>query len=674
MQRKAFVLMLASIACLPATERVSVKVVDPHGFGVPGALVEVRHPGGGRSPMAVKSDEAGAAALALTPPAAIRASAEGFETAAVPILSVPAGPVTIRLTPAVISTSIEVMVSEPAPVDSATVGTALEIDRGGARTVLDAVDQLVPGAFVTRRGVMGYGIATNGTGSVSIRGIGGSPNTGVLIVVDGRPDMQGLMGHPLPDFYSLSNAESVSVTEGPASVLYGSNAMGGAIEIAPSRPLGGTHTRLSSSLGSFLTGQHRLAHGTRWEKTFYTLHAGTDHTRGERTGAAYRSKDAALGFGRDLSSAWRTSLQGRYGHFHVEDPGPLTAPLVGNFARVGRGGFSFNLDNGYGRTWGYTRLFSSHGRHIITDGFRSVDSTTGLRLHQSFALTSRLTLDAGTEAVRYGGRALNVHRSLNFGEHHLTTAAGFSRAQWNATSRLRLNAGLRQEHNSAFGGISVPEFGASFRIRTGYTFGVGAGKGFRSPTIRELYLFPAPNPLLQPETLWNYQATLRLEPSPSFRASVTGYYADLRDTIATTGRFPNLSLRNMGRSLNRGLETTVRWKPLTRVQVTQGYAYLRSTNLAPNIPAHKWTGAIDLDAGRAYLRLGAMAVGKRWANTARSVQLGGYSTAALKATVPAGAGRSFFLMLDNLLDRSYQVVQGYPMPGRNAAGGFTLEF
>ena len=137
-----------------------------------------------------------------------------------------------------VETSVEVIVREPAPVETATVGTAVEIDRGGARTVFDAVDQLVPGAFVTRRGIMGYGIATNGTGSVSIRGIGGSPNTGVLIVVDGRPDMQGLMGHPLPDFYSLSNAESVSVTEGPASVLYGSNAMGGAIEIVPSRPFG----------------------------------------------------------------------------------------------------------------------------------------------------------------------------------------------------------------------------------------------------------------------------------------------------------------------------------------------------------------------------------------------------------------------------------------------------
>jgi outer membrane receptor protein involved in Fe transport len=71
---------------------------------------------------------------------------------------------------------------------------------------------------------MGYGISTNAPAASPSAAVGGSPNTGVLVVVDGRPDMQGLMGHPLPDFYSLSDAGTVSVTEGPASVLYGSNA------------------------------------------------------------------------------------------------------------------------------------------------------------------------------------------------------------------------------------------------------------------------------------------------------------------------------------------------------------------------------------------------------------------------------------------------------------------
>lgn len=68
--------------------------------------------------------------------------------------------------------------------------------------------------------------ATNGTGGLSIREVGESPNAGILVIVGGRLDFQGLMGHPLPDFYSLSDAGTVTIIEGPASVLCGSNATG----------------------------------------------------------------------------------------------------------------------------------------------------------------------------------------------------------------------------------------------------------------------------------------------------------------------------------------------------------------------------------------------------------------------------------------------------------------
>ncbi len=56
------------------------------------------------------------------------------------------------------------------------------------------------------------------------------------------------------------------------------------------------------------------------------------------------------------------------------------------------------------------------------------------------------------------------------------------------------------------------------------------------------------------------------------------------------------------------------------------------------------------------------------------LEAGGYTTANVKMTVPAGKGRQVFVMVDNLLNKRYEVVTGYPMPGVNAAGGFTLEF
>lgn len=648
-------------------EFVRLRVVDPQDAAVPGARVTAR---GGGQQVEILTDEGGVAVLEFPRPVEIEVAAEGFEPLRRRVATAEA---TIRLQPAMLRTAVEVAVAGE-PLAGYATGTAAEIERHGARTVLDAVEALVPGAFVTRRGVMGYGIATNGTGGVSIRGIGNQPNTGVLVVVDGRPDFQGLMGHPLPDFYSLSDAAAVTVTEGPASVLYGSNAMGGAIEVKPTRPAEGMTTRLTSGLGSFFTGQHRLAHGARLGRSFYSLTAGVSHTRGDRPSSAFRNQDGSVALGHDFSERWRASLDARYGHFHVEDPGPEYAPLDGSYARVGRGGFSLNLDNSGGRTWGYTRVYSSLGNHYITDGFRSIDRTTGLRASQHVALTPSLMVEGGADVVRYGGRARNVVQGIQYGRHHLGSEAGFARAEWMPAARLRLHSGLRYEHHSAFGGLVVPEarFGISLHPR--YTLSAQVGRGFRNPTIRELYLFPAPNPELLPEHLWNYQVSLRARPAETLEASLTTYYADLRDGIVVMGRFPHLETLNAGRALNRGVETMLRWRPTRRVALRSGHAWVHSTHLQPYVPAHKWNYALELDAGRAFLHFGGITAGSRWADAGRTRRMEGYTAATVRVSVPAGRHTSFFTMVDNLFNRRYEVVPGYRMPGINASGGFTVQF
>ena len=392
------VLFVCPVLCAPP----GIEVCDQSGAIIPNARVDVF----GRT---------------------LRVSAPGFAPRTVTLAE---GEQSVRVTlePAPVVTSIDVVVRQ-APLESGTAATSttLEIERTGARTVFDAIDRLVPSAFVTRRGVMGYGIATNGTGGVNIRGIGGSPNTGVLVVVDGRPDFQGLMGHPLPDLYSLSDTASVRITQGPASVLYGSNAMGGAIEIQPSRPEAGFETRLTSSLGSYWTTQNRLHHAANFEKSFYSLNAGYSGTSGDRPSSDFRNPDATAAFGYDLSSHWKTSLQGRYGYFHVEDPGPWTAPLSNSYANVGRGGYDLSFANAYGKSHGSGHVYGAWGRHFITDGFRSTDSTQGARVMQSFLVAPSVTVDAGADFNNYGGVARNIRQRLDYGHHELREGAGFAR-------------------------------------------------------------------------------------------------------------------------------------------------------------------------------------------------------------------------------------------------------
>ncbi len=652
--------------CL-AQETLRISIVDLHGAAVPGATVTV----GEDAPR--RAGPTGTVETAVRPPVLVRVSAPGFMLETRRLEAWPEDGVEIVIRPESVYQTVDVMVRrEEVQLGPADV-SAVEIDQTGARTVFDAVDRLIPSAFVTRRGVMGYGIAGSGTGQVTVRGVGNSPNTGVLVVVDGRPDYMGMMGHPLPDFYSLPDAESVSVTKGPASVLYGSNAMGGAINIKPSRPVEGLHTELSSSLGSYWTGQHRFKHGGGFPKWFYNVAAGVDHTNGHRPSSHFRNQDGTVALGYNLSDVWRTSLRGRYGHFVVEDPGVAGAG-PGPWASVGRGGFSWNIEDQTNRVWGNTRVFGSWGHHHIDDGWRSNDRTVGLRTHQNFIVNPSLLVDAGGDFTDYGGEGRNVNRSIDYGSHTGRSGAGFSRVHWSPLSAVRLNGGFRYEHNSIFGGIAVPEFGATFGLREGVSLNLSAARGFRNPTIRELYLFPAPNPNLEPEHMWNYQATFAVQPNRRFSASLTGYYADLDNAIIVTGRFPDLQLLNGGRTLNRGLDGTVRWRFNRRLSLTGGYAWLRSTNLMPYVPRHKATYAAEVDLGRAFFYFGGMTVGSRWANAMKTAELDGYTTPTVKFMVPLNRRLTLFGAVDNLFNEDYQVITGYPMPKLNASGGFTLRF
>ena len=97
-------------------------------------------------------------------------------------------------------------------------------------SVLPTVMQEVPGLFVTSRAMMGYGVSTGAAGGINLRGITGGAGQ-LMVLIDGHPQYQGIYGHPISDSYQTLMAERVEVLRGPASVLYGSNAMGGVLNI-----------------------------------------------------------------------------------------------------------------------------------------------------------------------------------------------------------------------------------------------------------------------------------------------------------------------------------------------------------------------------------------------------------------------------------------------------------
>jgi iron complex outermembrane receptor protein len=137
------------------------------------------------------------------------------------------------------------------------------IEQSGETNLLPVLMQQVPGLFVTSRGIAGYGVSTGAAGGISMRGFAGGSGR-VLILIDGHPQYATIYGHPVADAYIASDAERVEVSHGATSVLYGSNAMGGAINIV-TRKATDDGNRLNARLtgGSYGTQRYSLTDSYR---------------------------------------------------------------------------------------------------------------------------------------------------------------------------------------------------------------------------------------------------------------------------------------------------------------------------------------------------------------------------------------------------------------------------
>ena len=161
---------LASCAMSATAEEILLRVVDSQDAAIPGAAVEVRSLGSRRTVISGVTNQEGVLSVKADLPVEVQVTAPGFDPLRQKVETAPSGGVRLPMTPAALHTTIEVVVrGEGAPV-STVEQSALEIDRGGARTAFDAVEKLVPSAYVTRRGIMGFGLGQSG--SMTLRGIG----------------------------------------------------------------------------------------------------------------------------------------------------------------------------------------------------------------------------------------------------------------------------------------------------------------------------------------------------------------------------------------------------------------------------------------------------------------------------------------------------------------------
>ncbi|MDL2303656.1 TonB-dependent receptor, partial [Dysgonomonas sp. OttesenSCG-928-D17] len=565
------------------------------------------------------------------------------------------------------------------------------------QSLLPIITEEVPSLFVTSRGIMGYGVSTGAAGGMTIRGIGGSPTAQMLMLIDGHPQYMGLMGHPLADSYQSLMAERVEVVRGPASVLYGSNAMGGVINIITKKQKeDGIRTGVRAMYGSYNTLSTELNNAVRSGKFNSYVSLSYNRSDNQRDNMDFEQYSGYGKVGYDFSPNWNAFVDLDLTNFKASNPGTTSAPLLDNDADIIRGVTSFSLENNYEKASGALKVYYNFGKHKINDGysainpeaaprnerFRSTDKMIGITLYQSYSLFTGNQTTAGIDFQHFGGHAWNIfmdgQADKDIAKKSLNEVAGYLNFQQTLISQLVLNAGIRIDHHAVTGTEWIPQLGLSY-IATDNTILKGiVSKGFRNPTIREMYMFPPQNPDLKPEELMNYELSAShkmLDKSLTFDLSL--YYINGKNSIQTVpvdGKPLNI---NTGKIKNYGVEFATQYKLNPYISLSANYSWLHMKYKVVASPEHKLYAGINYTRNKWNLSTGIQYINDLYSsvktNTTEEIK-DSFALWNVRGSYKPVKQLEIFVKGENLLAQKYEINAGYPMPRATVFGGVNLRF
>lgn len=568
------------------------------------------------------------------------------------------------------------------PYTVSTVGEK-QLEATGNTQLLGAVSGIVPSLFVSERNIFGFGISNGGSGGIKIRGVGGNPTNAVLMMVDGQPQFAGIYSHHVGDLYETEYVDRVEVLRSPASVLYGSNAMGGVINvITKDSRRDGVRTTLSSQYGSYNTWLSSLTNTTRFGKFSSLVSLGYDRTDGLRKNFDFSKWNVYAKAAYEFSEHWNLRADYTLMQFIGNDPiyPTLSDPTSTDIyhQNVLRGEASLTAVNSYGATNGAVRVYYSYGNHYVDDPrhFHSLDDRFGAIVYQNFKpwrgawatvgfdfdrYTGKIPMSGGREHTK-GSLATMDRKGICEYSPYVTLAQNL----WD--DRIVLNAGVRMANSDTFGTQWVPQAGFVVHPWEGWMLKGSLAKGYRNPSFRELYLYRMANPDLKPESMMNYEVTVGKHLGRWLNIDVTAYYSKGSDIIQVL----NMKNVNTGSFINKGIEVSARSHPLDCLQLWATYSYMH-TSLSDLTGAPK--NQYYLGAGWdviSTLHLDAEMKGVGGLYVADDVRNQSYVTVNLRASWQLIRQLQLFLNLDNITDARYTVNRGYPMPGFTVMGGIKL--
>ncbi|TVP44537.1 MAG: TonB-dependent receptor [Gemmatimonadales bacterium] len=511
--------------------------------------------------------------------------------------------------------------------------------QGQVRSISEAVEAL-PGVDID-----GTDARSNKTGArtISLRGL---PSEYTLILIDGR--RQNVPGTVAPNAFNdsgssflppLAAIERIEVIRGPMSTLYGSDALGGVVNIITRR--GGERWVAEGSVDGTLQGDADFG-GSRAFEGYASgplvsdrLSLTVQARRFDRapTRVSFPGQDTSVDRQRTMGQLpTRGTIETAGGQLSFSPSGAHEFHLgadatrqrfdnefgqlgqVNGQAQPGTPGFPDRLQ-GYDQELGFNRdqLYAGHrvryargylqtsvsanrtettGRTVPAgaatpeSGRRGTPRTLASRI---LSADSRYTAFLGDHTLTVGGEYLEAQLTDGIPDDTFTSGQTgiFAENEWRAASRLRLTAGLRYDNHSGFGGQLSPRGYAVFTAAPDWTLKGGVARGYRAPALEQLHdgiigfgnngRDPLfGNPDLRPETSTNWEASVLYSGLEAGSATLTLFRTNLSNKIERPVAATGGETANVGTALLQGLEVAGRIEPVDGWTLGGEYTYTRS--------------------------------------------------------------------------------------------------
>jgi iron complex outermembrane receptor protein len=259
------------------------------------------------------------------------------------------------------------------------------------------------------------------------------------------------------------------------------------------------------------------------------------------------------------------------------------------------------------------------------------------------------------------------------GKSYRNEIAGYVDFRQDLLTWLTIDAGIRLDHHSITGTEWVPQAGIVVRPVDSGEAKAMVSKGFRNPTMREMYLYPPSNTDLEPERLWNYELSWRQRFS-NFNYGANLFYIkgdNMIQTMQVDGKPRNV---NTGEIENWGVEVEAKYAVSSHFNLSANSSYLHMKNKV--VAAPEVTGYLGADyrQGKWLATLGLNYIGNLYTAVGNAETKENFCLLNASVSYALTSSVSLWARGENLLAQKYEINLGYPMPRATFMGGVSLNF